>query len=281
MASNTLNVGDVTITAVKDIPWTPGNPLVMYPGVVAEQVEPYRHWLNERGHITMSVGSFLVRSAGKTLLIDTGVGKRPHAALRTEEANLLSNLAAHGVRSEDIDLVVNTHLHSDHIGWHTVQQGEAWVPTFPRARYLIQKLDWQYFTNGERGDSPAVLECLLPIQKAGRLDLVDHDQGITPNLTYVPAPGHTPGHVAILVQSRGERALLIGDAAHHPIQLLETGWSVRQDVDPEQAAKTRQALAEWVENEGFPVMGAHFPFPCMGRLVRLQDRRVWQGIELP
>ena len=280
MASNTLIVGEVTITAVKDIPRMPSNPLVIYPGVVAEQLEPHRHWLNERGHMQLTVGSFLLRSAGKTLLVDTGIGKRPSTVFRTEEADLLGNLAVHGVHQDDVDLVVNTHLHGDHVGWHTVAQGEAWVPTFPRARYLVQSVEWQYFTAPERRDTGYVPECLLPIEAAGQLDLVDQEYRITPDLTYIPTPGHTPGHVAILVQSRGERALLIGDAAHHPIQLMEPGWNMRGDLDPEQAAQTRHALAEWVEKEGFPVMGAHFPFPCMGRVVRLKDSRVWQGIEL-
>ncbi|MBI2886592.1 MAG: MBL fold metallo-hydrolase [Chloroflexi bacterium] len=279
MPENTVTIGNVTITAVKDLPAMRGDPGYMYRDLPSSAWDAHKRWLNERGHLDITIGSFLVRSSGRSILVDTGIGKKERPVFRTDRADLLGNLAALGVRPEDVDLVVNTHLHVDHVGWNTVAQGDGWAPAFPRARYLIQQKEWEHFTAPERREQVAyVKDCLEPVAQAGLLDLVDHQHSITPELTYFPTPGHTPDHVSILVQSQGERALIIGDVAHHPVQLTETEWEVMADVDPKRAIETRRLVAEKLEREALTVLGGHFPFPCMGRLVRLSDRRVFQAL---
>lgn len=282
MPGDTITVGNVTITAVKDLPAMRGDPNYMWRDNAPERWAAHGRWLNDRGLLDITIGSYLIRSAGKTVVVDTGIGRKEHPVFRTERAALLDNLAAQGVQPEDVDLVLNTHLHVDHVGWNTVEQDGKWVPAFPRARYLIQKGEWEYFTAPERRDStPYIQDCLLPVYEAGQVDLVDHEHAITPDLTYLPAPGHTPDQVAIFVQSEGERAILTGDVAHHPVQWTETDWLHRADVDAELAIRTRRALAERIEKEGLILAAAHHPFPPMGRLIRIGDRRVFQGIDVP
>jgi len=281
MSGDTVTIGNVTLTSVKDLPAMRGDPKYMYADVTQERLDAHKEWFNERGLLDITIGSLLVRSAGHTILIDTGIGKLERPPFRTERADLLGNLAAHGVRPEDVDLVVITHLHVDHVGWNTLKQGERWVPTFPRARYLIQQKEWDYFTAPEQRERLAyVAENVLPLAEAGVVDFMTHDKAITPDLTYFPTPGHTPDHCSILVQSQGERALVIGDVAHHPIQMTETDWQVNADIDKAKAIESRHMVAEKLEREGILAVGGHWPFPCMGRVVRLNDRRVFQAAQV-
>ena len=280
MPGDTMKIGDVTITMVKDLPAMRGEPRYMWPAVDPQRFLAYREWMNDRGLLDITIGSVLVRSSGKTVLIDTGIGRNERPPFRTERADLVSNLAAHGVRSEDVDLVVTTHLHSDHIGWNTIKQGERWVPTFPNARYLVQRKEWDHFTSPEQRSTPPIVENLLPLAEAGVIDFMTHEQAITPDLTYFPTPGHTPDHCSILIQSQGERALVLGDVAHHPVQMSEPEWESNADVDKQGAIQSRKMVAEKLEQEGMLALGGHWPFPCMGRVVRLNDRRVFQPAQL-
>ena len=281
MPGDTMKVGNVTLTMVKDLPAMRGDPKYMYADVTQEQLDNHKAWFNERGLLDVTIGSLLVRSAGKTILIDTGIGKQERPPFRTERADLVGNLAALGVRPEDVDLVVTTHLHVDHVGWNTIKRGEGWAPTFPNARYLIQQKEWDYFTAPEqRAKLIYVSENVLPLAQAGVVEFMTHEKPITPDLTYFPTPGHTPDHCSILVQSQGERALIIGDVAHHPIQMTETDWHVNADVDKAKAVESRKMVAEKLEREGILAIGGHWPFPCMGRVFRINDRRVFQAAQV-
>ena len=278
MPGDTMKVGNVTLTMVKDLPAMRGEPRFMWPTVDPARFLGYKEWQNERGLLDITIGSVLVRSSGKTILIDTGIGKGERPPFRTDRADLVSNLATHGVRPEDVDLVVTTHLHSDHVGWNTIKDGDRWMPTFPRARYLVQQKEWDYFTAPEqREHNVSILENVLPLADAGVLELVSHETAITPDLTYLPTPGHTPDHCSILVQSQGERALVLGDVAHHPIQMSEPEWESNADNDKQLGIQSRKMVVERLEREGMLVLGGHWPFPCMGRIVRLNDRRVFQA----
>ncbi|MCX6024343.1 MAG: MBL fold metallo-hydrolase, partial [Chloroflexi bacterium] len=186
MANPTLTVGKVTVTAVKDLPAMRGDPHFMYPRAGTGEWGPHQHWLNERGHLDISIGSFLVRSAGKTILIDTGIGRRPRPGFRTDAADLLGNLAALGVQPGDVDMVVITHLHVDHVGWNTLPDGEGRTPSFPNARYLIQQAEWDYFMAPERREhEDHIMECVAPLEGTGLVDLTDHERAITPELSYL------------------------------------------------------------------------------------------------
>jgi glyoxylase-like metal-dependent hydrolase (beta-lactamase superfamily II) len=274
--SNQVSVGRVTVLPVQDTPLSGSRPF-MFPQVAEEQWEPWRHYLNPRGNLRLNVGTYVVRSEGKTMLVDTGLGDKPREGYPA--GNLLANLASAGVAPEDVDLVVISHLHIDHVGWNTVRRGDAWAPAFPRARYLIARTEWEYFSAPEQAEQLEYMQdSVLPLADTGQLDLVDQEHAVTGEITLVPSPGHTPGHVCIAIVSGAERAMIIGDMAHHPVQMTETEWSVVFDLNPQMAAATRALLVERMERDNALVIGGHFPPPGIGRLVRLDGRRLWQAL---
>jgi glyoxylase-like metal-dependent hydrolase (beta-lactamase superfamily II) len=274
--SEQVTVGRVSILPVQDTPLS-GSRSYMFPQVAEEQWQPWQHYFNPRGNLRLNIGSYIVRSEGRTLIIDTGLGDKGREGY--PPSNLFANLKAAGVAPEEIDLVVITHLHIDHVGWNTVRDGDGWAPAFPRARYLISRTDWEYFSAPERvNDYEYMHDSVLPLAGTGQLDLVDQEHRITGEITLVPSPGHTPGHVCVAIVSGDERAMIIGDMAHHPVQMTETEWSVSFDINPQQAAATRALVAERLERDGGLVIGGHFPPPGIGRLIRLDGRRLWQAL---
>jgi glyoxylase-like metal-dependent hydrolase (beta-lactamase superfamily II) len=278
MSADKVTVGNVTIQALQDIA-TPARPEIMFPMATAEKLEPFRHYINQRGHFTLNIGAFAVHSSGKLILVDTGIGNKNNPDFRN--GNLPDRLAEAGIAPEDVDIVLNTHLHVDHVGWNTVERDGAYVPFFPRARYVIQRREWEYWTQPDiASKTPYIGESVLPVQATGQVDLIDDVTSVTPEITTVPSPGHTPGHVSFAIVSNGEKALITGDIAHHPIQLTEWEWTFRADLDPEMAKETRRKMIERMEREQELVIGTHFPAPGFGRLVRLNDRRYWQALEV-
>lgn len=268
-----LSIGSVSVLPVQDVPLSGSRPF-MFPHVKEEQWAGWEHYFNPRGNLRMNVSSFVLRSEGKTIIVDTGLGDKPREGYPT--GNLLSNLAAAGLQPSDIDLVVITHLHIDHVGWNTVRRDGALVPAFPRARYLIARPEWDYFTAPEQAEKlEYIQDSVLPLKDTGQLDLVEQTHAVTSAITLVPAPGHTPGHVCVAIVSGTERGMIIGDMAHHPVQMTETEWSVAFDLNPKQAAETRARIVAQLEREGGTVMGGHFPPPGIGRLVRMEGRRLW------
>jgi glyoxylase-like metal-dependent hydrolase (beta-lactamase superfamily II) len=285
MASDTLQVGNASILSLLDTT-TVGRPSAMWPERVTEEnLRPHAHLLDERGLMRFRVGSFLIRSSSAPLvLVDTGFGGRERepapGGLRFRPGRLLEGLAEHGIQPEEIEIVLLTHLHVDHIGWNTVDRDGKPVPTFPRARYMLDQREWEYWTQPQVVErSEAIRDCVLPLQEAGRLDLIQADRALTSELTAVPTPGHTPGHISLAILSGGERGVITGDVAHSPIQLTETEWSLALDLDPSLAARTRTAFADRFDVEGMSVIGTHFPQPGFGRFIRLNGRRYWRALD--
>jgi glyoxylase-like metal-dependent hydrolase (beta-lactamase superfamily II) len=271
--SEQVSIGNVSILSVQDTPLSGSRPF-MFPDVQEEQWAGWEHYFNPRGNLRMNVGSYIVRSEGKTVIVDTGLGDKPREGYPT--GGLLGNLAAAGLKPEEIDIVLITHLHIDHVGWNTVRKGDALIPTFSRARYLIARTEWDYFTAPEQAEKlEYIQDSVLPLKDTGQLDLVEQTHAVTGELTLVPSPGHTPGHVCLAIVSGAERGMIIGDMAHHPVQMTETEWSVAFDLNPRQAAETRARIVEQLERDGSTVIGGHFPSPGIGRLVRMDGRRLW------
>ncbi len=232
------------------------------------------------------VSTFIIRSQGKTILVDAGVG--PWGLWRFSEGNLLNSLGALDVTPEMIDFVLPTHLHLDHVGWNTRPSATGPVPTFPHARYLFQQRDWEHFTRPEflaqDGNMQSMIKtAVLPLQDTGLMDLVGPEVRITDEVTLLHTPGHTPGSVTVLVQSAGESALLIGDAAHHPVELAEPEWGPLIDVDTSLARRSRLAIVEQAARLNAYVAGAHFlaADPTFGRMIEFEGRRLWRGVSLP
>jgi glyoxylase-like metal-dependent hydrolase (beta-lactamase superfamily II) len=277
MEENTVQIGQVTIRALQDLR-QPARPSLMFSMSTPEKLEPFKHFINERGHFAINIGSFAVRSAGQLILVDTGIGDKNRPNYRN--GRLPDALAEAGIAAEEVDIVLNTHMHIDHIGWNTVAREGRWVPLFPKARYIFQRREWEYWTRPELAESnPWIGDSALPLQETGQVDLIEDVTAVTSELTTVPTPGHTPGHVSIAIVSNGEKAFITGDVAHHPVQFTEWEWSMgTADVDPELARRTRLAVIERLERDGSLVAGTHFPLPGFGRMGRVNGMRIWQPV---
>ncbi len=270
---DTMRVGNVEVRALSDGGFTPP-PSRFMPDVPAEAWERYRaQHIDANGNLRLNLGCFLVRSGGQTILVDNGIGPRDTGGIAG--GRLMDELKEAGVAPEDIDQVVITHMHFDHIGWNTVDRAGGPTPTFPRARYTIQRAEWDYWAKEE--SAKRTMETLAyPVERAGQLSLVDPNHQPTPDLTMLSTPGHIPGHVCILIASGGEQAVILGDVAHTPVQVTEPDWSIAADVDQVRARQSRNALWDRIEAEGLRVAAGHFPPPNFGRFVRLEGRRTWQ-----
>ncbi len=216
--------------------------------------------------ITMNYGCYLLRSSDITVLVDTGVG-----------GDLISVLQATGTQPEDVQAVAYTHLHGDHIAWNLSGPDDKPRLTFPNARYYVPRGDWSYYVEqGSPGYSPAVHGKFRPLEERGLVQLVDDGASIGPGLTVWATPGHTPGHCSIVVQSGDDRAIVVGDALIHPIQVGHPEWNTTWDHDPDTATRTRRLLIERMEREQSLGGVSHFAPPGFGRIVKTEDQYVWQ-----
>lgn len=202
---------------------------------------------------------------------------------------LFQQLQSQGVAPEEIDTVVLTHLHADHVGWNIQEENGRRRLTFPRARYIVHQADWDAFHQEhlegyhDRGPGyPArqvyVEKLITPLQTLGALDLTAGDCPLTDDLTLLHTPGHSPGPMSILISSGGERAIILGDVLLHPAQVTEPDWTPIYDMDGKMARWTRKQLLDRIEAEGMTVAACHFPGPGFGRVVRLEGRRYWQAL---
>lgn len=234
------------------------------------------HWRPETGAYHAAVQTWVLRSEGRTILIDTGVGNdrlRPQVPLFDHlRTGYLDRLAEAGVGPGDVDLVVNTHIHYDHVGWNTVLRDGAWVPTFPNATYLIPAADREYFDPGNahrrrparntsertRHDATAVVyaDSIAPV--LGQAVLWEDGYRIDGNLALAPAPGHTPGSSLVRLTSESDRAVFVGDLLHSPVQILEPDYSSCFCEDPRAAAVTRREVLGQAADTNELVIPAHF-----------------------
>ena len=267
MPGHKINIGSVELVSLSD-----GNgdrePTWVFPDSNVDiWRSEYGQLLDADEHLHPRYGSVAVRSGGKLILVDTG--------LQAPGATLIDDMKAKGISRESIDLVVLTHLHPDHVGWN-LTNGQ---PTFPNARYLAPRSDWEYWTEPSVvSGAEHITNQVLPLEKLNILDLMDPDYQITDELSTVPTPGHTPGHVSIVISSAGQRGYILGDVAHNPAQAHYTDWNPVFDIDGTQSRKTRNEVFDRMEAQGLMVSAGHFPNPGFGRLVRRDGRRVWQGI---
>jgi glyoxylase-like metal-dependent hydrolase (beta-lactamase superfamily II) len=234
------------------------------------------HWVPQTGGYRGAVQTWVLRSEGRTILVDTGIGNgrdRPQVPLFDHlDTDFLDRLGRAGVRPEDVDVVVNTHIHYDHVGWNTRWGGDDWVPTFPNATYLIPALDQAYFApenahrrrpprddhelRRQRGSLLVYADSVAPV--LGQAELWEGGYRLDGNLTLEPAPGHTPGSSVLRVRSGTDRAVFVGDVLHSPVQILEPAYSSCFCEDPAQASATRRRLLERAADTAELVVPAHF-----------------------
>jgi glyoxylase-like metal-dependent hydrolase (beta-lactamase superfamily II) len=260
-------------------------------GVVPRPMwEPMVEDLDESHRTGLGLNCLLLRSEGKTILIETGVGDKARESWQAsplEEGNLLSDLAAHGLRPEDVDIVINTHLHADHCGWNTRYlpttiegQDRKLVRTFPRARYFIQRGEWEAARHpNERTRATYLAENLTPLEEGGHLELIEGETRVTSEVVVIPSPGHTEHHASVVITSGGEVALYVGDIAQHRVQLERLAWVAAFDVLPLVSLETKRQLLERAIRENALVISVHLPFPGAGRMTTTPEgRRRWQPL---
>ena len=187
----------------------------------------------------------------------------------------MSDMQAKGVDPSAVGLVVFTHLHPDHVGWNLT----GGKPNFPNARYLAPRKDWDYWTQPDvLSGATHVRDQVVPLEGLGFIDLIDDDYNITDELTTVSTPGHTPGHVSIMIASGGERGYILGDVAQNPAQAHYTDWCPIFDIEPDLSRRTRHSVMNMLEDQPVLVSAGHFPDPGFGHFVRVAGRRSWRGI---
>ena len=222
---------------------------------------------------------YVVRSRGRTFLLDTGIGpaSAPAHAWTGIAGSLPSELADAGVDPLAIELVLISHVHDDHLGWNVT--GTA-TPTFPNARYVINRADWELMADATDEEDREIFAAVLePLQRAGVIELSESALEVTAELRLEHAPGHTPGHQVLAIDSGGERAVLSADLVNHPVQLHQPGLASASDMDPERANVTRTSWLERIEREDRIVAPAHFAEP-FGTIVRDGDERRWEPVGL-
>jgi glyoxylase-like metal-dependent hydrolase (beta-lactamase superfamily II) len=248
-------IPEATPEALKATPW-------LYPNFVRP----------EDGALKVSVHALLVEAPGLRLVVDTCIGNdKPRSLVggKPLATSFLSELTAAGWDREQVDLVLCTHLHVDHVGWNTMLVDGKWVPTFPNARYLIGRDEYAHWNAETDGEAPAIMsDSVKPIFDAGLADLVDMDHRISPELWLTPTTGHTPGHVSLLIESEGERAMITGDIIHHPCQIAHPEWAPGFDSDKAAAIATRKRVLDEVADQPILVIGTHFAAPTAGRIRR-------------
>jgi glyoxylase-like metal-dependent hydrolase (beta-lactamase superfamily II) len=275
-------VGGVRVGPVVEI--TTPLPTSSMIGYDAAAMEPRPAWLtpyySAEGMLPITVQTFVVETGDVRILVDTCLGNDreydiPAPTLHTA---FLSDLAAVGAPAESIDFVVCTHLHIDHVGWNTRLVEGKWVPTFPNARYLFGRAEYEHWLATE-SELIELEDTVAPVLDAGLHQFVETDHQITEGVRLQPSPGHTPGHVSVRIDSEGEEALITGDMVHHPVQLLHPDWHSHADGDPALAEATRRAIFGDASSRGTLVIGTHFAAPAAGRLVA--DGGAWRFEGVP
>lgn len=292
MPESRFSVGNVEIVGLTDIEVDFPMPLTdLFPDVPLTAWAPHQQRYPEafprpdtwHPHF----GGFLIRSQGRTILVDTGMGSMGTNPGAVEmftagmDGHLIEELQALEVPPENIDTVFFTHLHPDHVGWNLTRRedGNAQA-TFPNARYVTHEADWHAFKKPEVQEHfpfPFWDETLGPLENLGILDLLSGEHALTGEITAIPTPGHTPGSMSLSIASGGERALIIGDVVTNPAQVTETEWVFAFDMEPDQAIQTRKQMIDRAEADDALLVACHFPHPGHGRLIRLEGRRYWQG----
>ncbi|MEU1949315.1 MBL fold metallo-hydrolase [Streptomyces sp. NPDC020125] len=270
-----ITLGDVTITRVEEY-YGPVDmtPRAFFPESPEKVWEDNASWLAPdfydpaADNVRSAIQTWVLRSEGKIILVDTGVGNhkhRPYAPVWGYlNTDFLGNLARAGVRPEDVDVVINTHLHVDHVGWNTRLDGRQWVPTFPNATYLMPERDFEFWnpenehkTVFGRGNQNVFEDSVAPIQEAGKAVLWDGTLDIDANLRLELAPGHTPGSSVLALDSRGDRALFVGDMLHNPVQIADPDTNSCFCENPAESRATRRRILGRAAEENTLVFPAH------------------------
>ncbi|PNG19795.1 MBL fold metallo-hydrolase [Streptomyces cahuitamycinicus] len=272
-------VGDVTVHRVDEVPLPPATGPWLLPDATPEVVAG-QEWLrpgfaDEEGVLRLDSHSFAFTVGGARVLVDTGIGngkERANPAWHDLDTDYLQRLTAVGFHPDSVDLVILTHLHADHVGWNTRATDGAWLPTFPGARYVTSRVEREFWAGYAMDEARRQLfrDSVIPVEEAGLLDLLDipaEGTEVAPGVRLVPTPGHTPGHVAVELTSRGRTAMITGDCVHHPVQLAAPGIGACVDIDPVRSEASRRELLGSLAGTDTLLLGTHFAPPTAGYVV--------------
>jgi len=278
-------IGDVEVARIAEIYGFQDHIWMLLKDADAQYVKQFPwlqpHFATPEGLMILSFQCFVLRSQGKNVMIDTCIGadrKREYDVFCNLKTTFLQDLEAAGYPAQSINTVMCTHLHFDHVGWNTHLVNGKWVPTFPNARYLFGRQEFDHWVHlretGGYHDFEHLVDSIDPVIEAGLVDFIGTEHKITDEVTLFPTPGHTPGHVSVLIRSRGEEAVITGDMLHHPIQFIDPQRHGNFDMDKDQGGRTRQAFVDRFADTKTLIIGSHFAEPTSGWLVR--DGKAWK-----
>ena len=271
-------IGAVTITRLQEIeqiiPYNPVTPFFAEatPEALARLPDLKPDFVTQDGALRLSIHTLLVDAPGLRLVVDTCVGNdRPRAFICEEplQTAFLENMAALGWPPESVDAVICTHMHVDHVGWNTRLVDGVFVPTFAHAAYYFAEAEYAHFRQSQTAEDAAIAaDAIAPVVDAGLARFVATDHRFSPEIRLLPTPGHTAGHVSVVIESMGHRAIISGDCVHHPCQMARPGWMTPWEHDRAQSLETRLALFADLADSGDLLIGTHFAAPTAGRVVR-------------
>lgn len=264
-----MKIGQLDVLPVIDgAMQAPAREILSRPGV-DDAWACHSELLDDAGALHMTAGGFLIRTGGRTIVIDTGLG-----TIKAEDAQVggfLDSLRGYGVEPADVTDVLFTHLHYDHVGWAT-SKGKV---IFPNATYRAHAADWAHFVTASDA-VPGAVKKLTPIEP--QLELFDAEHTVAPGIDARPAPGHTPGTTLFIISSEGQRGLLLGDIVHSVVELAEPDWQAVYDVDPAMASAVRNTIADEALDHGDLIAAGHFPDLAFGRILKSDGVRRWERV---
>jgi glyoxylase-like metal-dependent hydrolase (beta-lactamase superfamily II) len=283
-------IGDVTITKFEELTFEGLDDFL--PDATPDKVLPIEwlkpHFITPEGALKFSIHALVVDAPDCRIIVDTCVGNDKPREFFPDwhmlQTNFLEKLESAGYPADSFDVVLCTHLHLDHVGWNTMLVGDKWVPTFPNARHLIEKTEFDLVAGDQDDDGIAewlrdmnktVMEdSITPIVEAGLVELVSNDKQVCDEVRLIPTPGHTIGHVSVEIASKGEKALITGDFVHNPCQLAHPEWAISTDYDQTQSTQTRFTQFSALADTPVLVIGTHWPEPTAGQVV--SDGDTWR-----
>jgi len=276
-----LQIGKIHVARVVDLE-TPTSPRFLFAQMTPETMQLHLDWAAphfydpQADRLLMSIQTFVVKTRHHTILVDTCLGNdkpRAYEGWNLRRGTYLEDLRQAGVAPESVDFVLCTHLHVDHVGWNTRLVDGRWVPTFPRAKYILARTELEYWQATHEPESAQVFkDSVQPILDAGQAVAVDTHHVLNDEIQLEPTPGHTPGHVSVHLSSAGREAVITGDMMHHPVQIAEPDWSSKFCTDPAQATRTRRAFCSRYADRDVWILGTHFAPPTAVRIVTRKGR---------
>ena len=287
----TRRIGEATVTRILEYAAPTHDPAFLFPDLAQAELDRHASWLAPHHYIApmnrliVTIQLWILRIGGDVIVIDTGVGNRkPRAAARMHMLNtlMLPWLEAAGAAPDKVTHVVHTHLHSDHVGWDTVAVDGRWVPTFPKARYLLPKTDFDHYrAEAAQRVNPiidqAFADSVMPVIEAGLADFITDQHEIAGGLIVEPAPGHSPGQLTYRLRSQGEEAIFSADVMHSPLQVVMPDLNTSYCIDPAQARASRAALLARAAQREALIMPMHFGAPHCGYIRRQGEGYVFEG----